>query len=170
VNNFGYLLMVADHNAFSAFWHGPTMRAVYNNMDITANAVAGGPTLAVRLTDFVTNQLATTTVLADGVSTLGNAGYQSAALHTIPNKQDLTYSKYGSTNFEIVFTTAATTNLPLQVYGGTSTILTKSLEASNASMTQSVPELSLAQKLFSALTKVLQTKQTNVDGVLNLVR
>jgi hypothetical protein len=37
-------------------------------------------------------------------------------------------------------------------------------------MTQSVPELSLAQKLFSALTKVLQTKQTNVDSVLNLVR
>ena len=50
------------------------------------------------------------------------------------------------------------------------TKLAKSLEASNASMTQSVPELSLAQKLFSALTKVLQTKQTNVDGVLNLVR
>jgi flagellar hook protein FlgE len=49
-------------------------------------------------------------------------------------------------------------------------LLTKSLEASNASMTQSVPELSLAQKLFSALTKVLQSKQTNVDGVLNLVR
>jgi flagellar hook protein FlgE len=50
------------------------------------------------------------------------------------------------------------------------TVLSKSLEASNASMTQSVPELSLAQKLFSALTKVLQTKQTNVDGVLNLGR
>jgi hypothetical protein len=37
-------------------------------------------------------------------------------------------------------------------------------------MIQSVPELSLAKKLFSALTKVLQTKQTDVDGVLNLVR
>jgi hypothetical protein len=42
----------------------------------------------------------------------------------------------------------------------TNTIFTKSLEASNASMTQSVPALSLAQNL----TKVLQTKQTNVDG------
>jgi flagellar hook protein FlgE len=52
----------------------------------------------------------------------------------------------------------------------TSTILSKSLEASNASMTQSVPELSLAQKLFSALTKVMQTGQTTVDSVLNLVR
>ena len=44
------------------------------------------------------------------------------------------------------------------------------LEASNASMTQSVPELSLAQKLFSALTKILQTNQGNLDNVLNLVR
>jgi flagellar hook protein FlgE len=53
---------------------------------------------------------------------------------------------------------------------GRATVLTKSLEASNASMTQSVPELSLAQKLFSALTKVLQTVYTNQDNVLNLIR
>jgi hypothetical protein len=42
--------------------------------------------------------------------------------------------------------------------------------ATNASMTQSVPELSLAQKLFSALTKVLQISQTNTDAVINLIR
>lgn len=53
---------------------------------------------------------------------------------------------------------------------GTNTLLTKSLEASNASMTQSVPELSLAQKLFSALTKILQVSQTNTDAAINLVR
>lgn len=37
-------------------------------------------------------------------------------------------------------------------------------------MTQSVPELSLAQKLFSAPTKVLQIHQTNQDAVLNTIR
>jgi flagellar basal body rod protein FlgG len=81
--------------------------------------------------------------------------------------QQLQYSRYGSTVFEqktstIIGRFSQRSDRP--------TVLQKSLEASNASMTQSVPELSLAQKLFSALTKVLQTKQTNVDGVLNLVR
>jgi flagellar basal body rod protein FlgG len=88
-----------------------------------------------------------------------------AGLVIIRDKAELMYSKYGSTVYE----------LPLGsiVDVGTSadaTVTSKALEASNSSMTQSVPELSLAQKLFSALTKVLQTRQTNVDGVLNMVR
>ncbi|MBC7541759.1 MAG: hypothetical protein H7338_03430, partial [Candidatus Sericytochromatia bacterium] len=83
----------------------------------------------------------------------------------LPNElQGLRYSKYGSTVFE--FPTTGYTVLT----AGRTTILNKSLEASNASMTQSVPELSLAQKLFSALTKVLQISQTNTDAVLNLIR
>jgi flagellar hook protein FlgE len=85
------------------------------------------------------------------------------ALQTIPDKQSLKYTQWGSTYFQYP--------VPLAPIGSDSTtILTKSLEASNSSMTQSVPELSLAQKLFSALTKVLQTTQTNTDAVLNLVR
>jgi flagellar hook protein FlgE len=90
----------------------------------------------------------------------------------------LRYSQYGSTvfvfppgmtnNADRVFTTGDNVSAFDPLSDGS--LLTKTLEASNASMTQSVPELSLAQKLFSALTKVLQTKQTNVDGVLNLVR
>jgi hypothetical protein len=85
-------------------------------------------------------------------------------------------SGMGSTVFDIGFQAAATLQASqfdanLRIDGGiVTTVLTKSLEASNASMTQSVPELSLAQKLFSALTKVLQTRQTNIDGVLNVVR
>jgi flagellar basal body rod protein FlgG len=82
------------------------------------------------------------------------------------DRQSLTYSQYGST----VFKPGSQLGNEKVVDHTETTILSKSLEASNASMTQSVPELSLAQKLFSALTKVLQTKQTNVDGVLNLVR
>jgi flagellar hook protein FlgE len=86
---------------------------------------------------------------------------------TVRDMQALKYSQYGSTVFELTPQAGAAVAL-----NGTSrtTVLTKSLEASNASMTQSVPELSLAQKLFSALTKVLQTHYTNTDAVLNLVR
>jgi flagellar basal body rod protein FlgG len=82
---------------------------------------------------------------------------------------ELEYTRYGSTVWKWTTPPAV---IPIEVSGrnGAGVVLTKSLEASNASMTQSVPELSLAQKLFSALTKVLQTRQTNVDGVLNLVR
>jgi flagellar hook protein FlgE len=82
-------------------------------------------------------------------------------------KQALQMSRFGST----VFTAPpATVGAPTLLTATQTTKLAKSLEASNASMTQSVPELSLAQKLFSALTKVLQIQQTNLDGVLNLVR
>jgi flagellar basal body rod protein FlgG len=101
-------------------------------------------------------------------------------LARVTNPQILQYSRYGSTIFQekwdgtalgdAIFPPNQAIRGSLSLQSEQPTILQKSLEASNASMTQSVPELSLAQKLFSALTKVLQTKQTNVDGVLNLVR
>jgi flagellar basal body rod protein FlgG len=101
-------------------------------------------------------------------STYGTVGFAlDMQIVTLNDSQALQYSQYGSTVFKL--TTQAGT--PTAINGnGTATVLTKSLEASNASMTQSVPELSLAQKLFSALTKVLQTVYTNQDNVLNLVR
>ncbi|MBC7546032.1 MAG: hypothetical protein H7338_25165 [Candidatus Sericytochromatia bacterium] len=80
------------------------------------------------------------------------------------DKQTLQYTRFGSTVFEYP---GATTGIGTTA---TATILQKSLEASNASMTQSVPELSLAQKMFSALTKVLQISQTNADAILSLIR
>jgi flagellar hook protein FlgE len=98
-------------------------------------------------------------------------------LAQVTNTQTLEFSRFGSTCFVCPpLSTPSMIGNPngtLTTFDGFAVdgcLLTKSLEASNASMTQSVPELSLAQKLFSALTKVLQTKQTNVDGVLNLVR
>jgi flagellar hook protein FlgE len=99
-------------------------------------------------------------LLSDFVAAAGGS------LLYLDNKQDLQYTQFGSTIWELPPALLTTfVGLPTDA-----TILQNSLEASNASMTQSVPELSLAQKLFSALTKVLQTKQTNTDGVLNLIR
>jgi flagellar hook protein FlgE len=156
------------------FGNGTPMRAVYNNVDSPGNATVA--TKALRLTDFILNQkLTSATLLADGVSTWA-AGLLGEPLALVPRGiQSLQYAVLGSTVFDVGFngTSSPATNNPSLIVTtsvGGATILTKSLEASNASMTQSVPELSLAQKLFSALTKVLQTKQTNVDGVLNLVR
>ena len=88
-------------------------------------------------------------------------------------KQYLRYSTQGSTVFDLSYNGldgSYDSHLSMRTSYQLAPIQTKSLEASNASMTQSVPELSLAQKLFSALTKILQTNGTNLDNVLNLVR
>jgi flagellar hook protein FlgE len=184
----GYVLVTPALNGSNAYYYWSStvngaackIRAVYNNIDNTANATV--TTNAVRLTDFLANNLTAATVLAGGVTTLGAPGGGSqlptSFIKMAGGKQNLQYSTFGSTIYDYGFRLDAagdpSFDLTRFAYrpGMTSdaTVLSKSLEASNASMTQSVPELSLAQKLFSALTKVLQTKQTNVDGVLNLIR
>jgi flagellar hook protein FlgE len=163
--SYGYYLVT------SSIFAGPPkqlwsigMKGVYNNLDISTNGT--GLSGAVRLSDYLSNNFSAATVMADGIATLGGAAPVTSVLKATAGKQNLKYTQFGSTVFDY-----SSTGLAWDA--GTSsdaTILSKSLEASNASMTQSVPELSLAQKLFSALTKVLQTKQTNIDGVLNLVR
>jgi flagellar hook protein FlgE len=146
-----------------------TPRCVFNDIDNPTGTV---PPSAIRLSDFVKGFFSP---LTDGA---GNTlGFCEPVINVSLGQQSLQYSQYGSTIFDFGFKAetvlSASSHNPNIAIGYASsgfTVLTKSLEASNASMTQSVPELSLAQKLFSALTKVLQTKQTNVDGVLNLVR
>jgi flagellar hook protein FlgE len=149
------------------------VRAVYNDLDTTTVPAAGG---AIRLSTFIANvpTAAPPSMRDFNGALLGNT---SAITKASQGMQSLTYSSFGSTVFDFGSNpngdTDGTQNPAITLTHGLTadaTILGKSLEASNASMTQSVPELSLAQKLFSALTKVLQTKQTNVDGVLNLVR
>jgi flagellar hook protein FlgE len=187
VNNQGYYLCsVATitvggntrlaYDTGARFGSGSDIRLVYNNMDL-ALPTGGVMGFAVRLTEFVSQ------TITDDIGGNGMGGTQRSLVNVNLGKQSLEYSQFGSTVFDFGFRTVgnagaagaagANTDTQIGIASGTSataTVLTKSLEASNASMTQSVPELSLAQKLFSALTKVLQTKQTNVDGVLNLVR
>lgn len=78
----------------------------------------------------------------------------------------LRFSRYGSTVFE---TTSASATMAA-VATGNARVLQSSLETSNTSLSQSLPELSLAQKFFSAISKVISVHQTNLDTVLNLVR
>jgi flagellar hook protein FlgE len=150
-------------------------RAAYNDIDNPTLPTQGGfATLSSFLTGIARFSMSgATPSLPDRTN---------ISIPTVPmDKQSLQYSQFGSTIYDFGWVQGATApaatdynaNIRLSTNtadGSSQAILSKSLEASNASMTQSVPELTLAQKLFSALTKVLQTKQTNVDGVLNLVR
>jgi flagellar hook protein FlgE len=171
VNANGYYVVAADVRTTPGQFATGNFRTVYNNVDTTANAPAA-MTNALRLSDYLSNTLTAGTVMANGVATLGGANY-SALVQVTQGQQSLKYSQFGSTVFDFGFLSTGATDANIRVAAGLSsdaTILNKSLEASNASMTQSVPELSLAQKLFSALTKVLQTTQTNQDAILGLIR
>jgi flagellar hook-basal body protein len=161
--SYGYLLMVPEPNPLN--FNGGVIVSwvpVFNDIEGKLPAAIYGN--GVMLSDFL-NDTFTAGVsrnAAGGTTFINNF----AIVKVIGNRQGLTYTRFGSTTFAF---DPAVVKLDY-AKPSDATILSKSLEASNASMTQSVPELSLAQKLFSALTKVLQTKQTNVDGVLNLVR
>ncbi|MBC7544981.1 MAG: hypothetical protein H7338_19830 [Candidatus Sericytochromatia bacterium] len=168
VNANGWYL-VCGPDATTGVFGTANRRAVYNNVDNPAtNATL---TAACKLTDFLANNF------VGAVSASGAALGVTAAtcsLLKIKNLQQLKYTKFGSTVYDFGYVSGVRFFDPnVGIAGSTTadaTILNKSLEASNASMTQSVPELSLAQKLFSALTKVLQISQTNTDAVLNLIR
>jgi flagellar hook protein FlgE len=169
VNAHGYVLVTSNLIGTGPFNPavGASFYAVYNDLELTAP----GPNRAVKLSDFLTGTAAAGKVFADNVSVIGST--TTATVKVTMGAQNLRYSTFGSTVFDFGLQATGTYDPALAILRGDpseTTVLSKSLEASNASMTQSVPELSLAQKLFSALTKVLQTKQTNVDGVLNLVR
>jgi flagellar hook protein FlgE len=169
VTSFGWYL-VCGPNTGNGFFPSTDGRCVYNDLDTTAGAPA--LTSACKLSTFLSNDY-TGATSASGAA-LGVTAGCSSLFKITGGKQNLTYTSYGSTVYDFGYIPGVNWGDPSIQHTGSSTsdatILSKSLEASNASMTQSVPELSLAQKLFSALTKVLQTKQTNVDGVLNLVR
>lgn len=86
----------------------------------------------------------------------------------------LRFSRFGSTVFE----TTGNANDAGPVTGGIqgglgagdARVIAASLESSNSSLSQTLPELSLAQKFFSAVSKVISVHQTNLDTVINLIR
>lgn len=106
--------------------------------------------------------------------------------------QALKYSKYGSTVLEAQ-DSIYTSGFPGSIGAGASNaagiafhrsanygagnpdsqkvrVSGASLEASNVQLPSTLVELSLAQKIYSALTKVIQVDQQKMDGVLNLIR
>lgn len=80
----------------------------------------------------------------------------------------LRFSRFGSTVFEQVGN--ANDAGPFAVAAGQARVVAQSLESSNSSLSQALPELSLAQKFFSSVSKVISVHQTNLDTVINLIR
>jgi flagellar basal body rod protein FlgG len=161
------------YDTSGTFGYASPCRAIVNDMDTSGPL----PPAPARLSNFIQNPGQNGIIWINDAAGVPSA-HGNAILDVTSGKQNLKFSSYGSTVYDIDWKTPVAISVYPNGYNPNlymvadtqGTILNKSLEASNASMTQSVPELSLAQKLFSALTKVLQTKQTNVDGVLNLVR
>lgn len=80
----------------------------------------------------------------------------------------LRFSRFGSTVFEVSGNPVDVGQYTLNA--GSARVIAQSLESSNSSLSQTLPELSLAQKFFSAVSKVISVHQTNLDTVINLIR
>lgn len=97
-------------------------------------------------------------------------------IQVVPNPQlTLEFSRFGSSIFEQIpgsVLPAVVTPDAIGNYNdagnGAGRVIPSALEASNASLTQSTPELALAQKLYQALAKVIQVALSNIDTALQL--
>lgn len=90
----------------------------------------------------------------------------------------LQMSRFGATIFEgtglgtITGTALADGTVPTSTgdIGTVGRVVPQALEASNAVLSSSVPELALAQKMYAAISKVIQVAQSNIDVALGLIR
>ena len=78
----------------------------------------------------------------------------------------LQYSQYGSTVFE----GPNPTIMGEAGQNGLGNVQSRALESSNSSMNQIVPQLSLAQKMYTAISKVYQVLSQNIDLAINLIK
>ncbi len=87
----------------------------------------------------------------------------SIGVFRFTNNQALKFSKYGSTVFDSSQAGNAVNVSDVEV-------IQSGLESSNAALNDTLPELSLAQKMFSAVSKIINVHNSNLDVVVNLIR
>ncbi|RYX88319.1 hypothetical protein EON78_07675 [bacterium] len=91
---------------------------------------------------------------------------------TINDLSSLKYSKYGGTVLQT--DTPATLAGTFGVAGAGASLNVRitgsALEASNVQLPSTTVELSLAQKIYNALAKVIQVDQAKLDSIFNLIR
>jgi flagellar basal body rod protein FlgG len=109
------------------------------------------------------------------ISRIGTGATYAATVNTVSgadscvsvfrfnNNQALKFSKYGSTIFDAA--QAGNSAVATDVE-----IIQSGLESSNAALNDTLPELSLAQKMFSAVSKIINVHNSNLDVVVNLIR
>lgn len=86
------------------------------------------------------------------------------AVMRFTNNQSLKFSRFGSTIFD------ADNAKPYYLVFSDVTVVQSALEVSNAALNDTLPELALAQKLFSAVSKIINVHNGNLDTVVNLIR
>lgn len=115
--------------------------------------------------------------------------YDDLVLARFPNKQGLAFSEHGSTIFEVkdgtgvnttgVFYTGRPQGADIKVDATGADVfidnefgrvLRGHLEQSNASLTEYIPTLALAQKVFSSISKILNVFISEVDDLNGLIR
>ncbi len=105
-----------------------------------------------------------------GTTGTANAGFvatgetpASIGVFRFPNNQALKFSKFGSTVFDNAQAGQGSQITDVE-------LIQSSLESSNAALNDTLPELSLAQKLFSAVSKIINVANSDLDVVVNLIR
>lgn len=106
--------------------------------------------------------------LDDAATTFTGAVFDETNLTGYRAPNFLRFSRYGSTVFETSGNIGDAGEY--RVTTGAARVVAAALESSNSSLSQTLPELSLAQKFFSAVSKVISVHQTNLDTVINLIR
>ena len=108
------------------------------------------------------NRIGTGATYAVTITTVSGAD-KCIGVFRFNNNQALKFSKYGSTIFD-----------PAQAGDMVSVrdveVIQSGLESSNAALNDTLPELSLAQKMFSAVSKIINVHNSNLDVVVNLIR
>lgn len=108
------------------------------------------------------SRIGTGATYAATVNTVSGAD-ACVAVFRFNNNQALKFSKYGSTVFDAAQAGNAQTATDVE-------IIQSGLESSNAALNDTLPELSLAQKMFSAVSKIINVHNSNLDVVVNLIR
>jgi len=104
------------------------------------------------------------------LSSISGASAQ-VSIYRFSNDQALKFSRFGSTVFD-ASSAVGSDHLAGRnhITSGTVEVIQSALEASNAALNDTLPELSLAQKLFSAVSKIINVNNSNLDTVVNLIR
>lgn len=104
-----------------------------------------------------------------------NPANMHVALTQFANNQGLVRQGGGAYfNYDIVagqiFTGTASQDLEGRVVGGSNVLATGALEQANTSINTVMPEVTLAQKSFSAASKIISVGNTMIDDVNQLIR
>ena len=128
----------------------------------TILTTAGGLTVSSTGANVAITRIGSGATFSVSISTVSGASACIAVMTFVQN-QALRFSKYGSTVFD-------SANAGSAVRVTTVEIIQSALESSNAALNDTLPELSLAQKLFSAVSKIINVNNSDLDVTINLIR